>query len=108
MRTLKSLSLQLILLQVVYSYTIQNSVIKFVSIVHLQTEGYFFWPGVIDFYRKIKLEPFRFPMGLLVAQALIYSMHNGHLGDYPFFWMILGMMAGSKCRIDKDVSESYS
>ncbi len=64
--------------------------------------------SVIDFYRKIKLEPFRFPMGLLVAQALIYSMHNGHLGDYPFFWMILGMMAGSKCRIDKDVSESYS
>jgi O-antigen ligase len=65
------------------------------------------FPG-LDFYKKIKLTPSNFPMGLLLAQALIYSMHNGHLGDYPFFWMIIGMMAGSKYRIDKDVSESYS
>ena len=49
-------------------------------------------------------------MGLLAAQVLIYSMHNGHLGDYPFFWMIIGMMAGSKQKhwIDKDVNENYS
>ena len=63
---------------------------------------------VLDFCKKTKLEPFSFPMGLLAAQAFIYSMHNGHLGDYPFFWMIIGMMAGSKHRFDKGVSESYN
>ena len=51
---------------------------------------------VFNFYKKIELEPSS------------YSMHNGHLGDYPFFWMIIGMIAGSKHRTDKDVSESYS
>ena len=64
--------------------------------------------SVLDFYKKIKLEPSGFPMTLLAAQALIYSMHNGHLGDYPFFRMIIGMIAGLKHRIDKDVIESYS
>ena len=64
---------------------------------------------VFNFYKKIEHEPSSFfPMGLLAAQVLIYSMHNGHLGDYPFFWMIIGMIAGSKYRTDKDVSESYS
>ena len=64
---------------------------------------------VFNFYKKIEYEPSSFfPMGLLAAQVLIYSMHNGHLGDYPFFWMIIGMIAGSKHRTDKDVSESYS
>ena len=63
---------------------------------------------VFNFYKKIELEPSSFPIGLLAAQVLIYSMHNGHLGDYPFFWMIIGMIAGSKHRTDKDVSESYS
>ena len=64
---------------------------------------------VFNFYKKIELEPSSFfPMGLLAAQVLIYSMHNGHLGDYPFFWMIIGMIAGSIHRTDKDVSETYS
>ena len=65
---------------------------------------------VFNFYKKIKFDPSSFPMGLLAAQVLIYSMHNGHLGDYPFFWMIIGMMAGSKQKhwIDQDINENYS
>ena len=35
----------------------------------------------------------------MVAQAFIYSMHNGHLGDFPFFWMAIGIIAGSMYRI---------
>ena len=28
-------------------------------------------------------------------------MHNGHLGDIPFFWMMIGIMAGTKYRLEK-------
>ncbi|WP_232202433.1 O-antigen ligase [Synechococcus sp. WH 8109] len=31
---------------------------------------------------------------LLAMQVVIYSMHNGHLGEYPAFWLILGLVAG--------------
>ena len=33
---------------------------------------------------------------LLASQVIIYSMHNGHLGEYPAFWLILGLVAGRK------------
>ena len=39
---------------------------------------------IISLYKKPNLNPSLFPMLLLVSQALIYSMHNGHLGDFPF------------------------
>lgn len=53
---------------------------------------------IISICKKPKLSPALFPMLLLASQALIYSMHNGHLGDFPFFWLILGMIAGFKNR----------
>ena len=57
-----------------------------------------FFP-VINFHRRAKFDPCVFPLWLLGAQALTYSMHNGHLGDFPFFWMIFGLIAGSKYRL---------
>ena len=33
-------------------------------------------------------------LSLLASQVIIYSMHNGHLGEYPAFWLILGLVAG--------------
>ena len=57
-----------------------------------------FFP-LINFHRKAKFDPSVFPLWLLGAQALTYSMHNGHLGDFPFFWMIFGLIAGSKYRL---------
>ena len=57
-----------------------------------------FFP-VINFHRRAKFELSIFPLWLLGAQALTYSMHNGHLGDFPFFWMIFGLIAGSKYRL---------
>ena len=57
-----------------------------------------FFP-VINFHRRDKFDPSVFPLWLLGAQALTYSMHNGHLGDFPFFWMIFGLIAGSKYRL---------
>lgn len=56
---------------------------------------------IISCYKKPKLNSALFPMLLLASQALIYSMHNGHLGDFPFFWLILGMIAGFKNRSDQ-------
>ena len=50
--------------------------------------------------------PALFPMLLLVSQALIYSMHNGHLGDFPFFWLIFGMIAGFNNRTDQRLISS--
>ena len=55
--------------------------------------------SVIDFHRRAKFDHSVFPLWLLGAQALTYSMHNGHLGDFPFFWMIFGLIAGSKYRL---------
>ena len=64
---------------------------------------------VINFHKKAKFDPSIFPLWLLGVQALIYSMHNGHLGDFPFFWMIFGVMAGTKHRINNGVySESVN
>ena len=51
---------------------------------------------VINFHKYIKLEASVLPIYFLGSQVLIYSMHNGHLGDFPLFWMIIGMMAGTK------------
>ena len=33
-------------------------------------------------------------LSLLASQVIIYSMHNGHVGEYPAFWLILGLVAG--------------
>ena len=57
-----------------------------------------FFP-IISFYKKLKVDPTVLPSGLLVTQAFIYSMHNGHLGDFPFLWMATGIIAGYKYRI---------
>ena len=55
----------------------------------------------IDFHRNYKIELSILPICLLSIQAFIYSMHNGHLGDIPFFWMMIGIMAGTKYRLEK-------
>ena len=57
-----------------------------------------FFP-MIGFYKNLKIDPNVLPSGLMATQAFFYSMHNGHLGDFPFFWMAMGIIAGSKCRI---------
>ncbi len=57
-----------------------------------------FFP-MVSFYKKLRSNPACLPSGLMVAQGFIYSMHNGHLGDFPFFWMALGIIAGSIYRI---------
>ena len=59
---------------------------------------------VINFHRIAKFDSSFFPLWLLGVQALIYSMHNGHLGDFPFFWMIFGVMSGAKCRLNNSAS----
>ena len=64
---------------------------------------------LINFHRRAKFDPSVFPLWLLGMQAFIYSMHNGHLGDFPFFWMIIGIIAGTKYRLNNSVdSESVS
>ena len=57
-----------------------------------------FFP-MIGFYKNLKIDPNVLPSGLMATQAFFYSMHNGHLGDFPFFWMAMGIVAGSKYRI---------
>ncbi len=57
-----------------------------------------FFP-MIGFYKNLKIDPNALPSGLMATQAFFYSMHNGHLGDFPFFWMAMGIIAGSKYRI---------
>ena len=59
---------------------------------------YLMFSPMISYYQKLKIDPTVLPSGLLVTQALFYSMHNGHLGDFPFFWMAIGIMAGAKYR----------
>ena len=39
-------------------------------------------------------------LSLLASQVIIYSMHNGHLGEYPAFWLILGLVAGREEQVD--------
>ncbi|MCB4429077.1 O-antigen ligase family protein [Synechococcus sp. MU1643] len=60
---------------------------------------YCMFSPLANFFKEIKNNPTTLPSGLMAAQALIYSMHNGHLGDFPFFWMAIGILAGSKYRI---------
>ena len=57
-----------------------------------------FFP-MIGFYKNLKIDPNVLPSGLMATQAFFYSMHNGHLGDFPFFWMAMGIIAGSRYRI---------
>ena len=57
-----------------------------------------FFP-MIGFNKILKIDPNVLPSGLMATQAFFYSMHNGHLGDFPFFWMAMGIIAGSKYRI---------
>ena len=57
-----------------------------------------FFP-MASFCKQLKINPTVLPSAFMLAQALIYSMHNGHLGDFPFFWMAIGIIAGSKSRI---------
>ena len=57
-----------------------------------------FFP-MIGFYKNLIIDPNLLPSGLMATQAFFYSMHNGHLGDFPFFWMAMGIIAGSKYRI---------
>lgn len=53
------------------------------------------------FHKKYISELSILPICLLLVQVFIYSMHNGHLGDFPFFWMMIGIMAGTKYRLNK-------
>ena len=34
-------------------------------------------------------------------------MHNGHLGDILLFWMMIGIMAGTKHRLEKPLIDSH-
>ena len=54
-----------------------------------------------NFHKKYTIEFSIMPIYLLWVQAFIYSMHNGHLGDIPFFWMMIGIMAGTRYRLEK-------
>ena len=63
---------------------------------------------VINFHKRAEFDPSVFLLWLLGAQALIYSMHNGHLGDFPFFWMIFGIIAGSKYRLNNSVESELA
>ena len=67
-----------------------------------------FFP-MIGFYKNLKIDPNVIPSGLMATQAFFYSMHNGHLGDFPFFWMAMGIIAGSIYRIDvgKGISNQF-
>ena len=66
-----------------------------------------FFP-LINFHKRARFDPSVFLLWLLGVQALIYSMHNGHLGDFPFFWMIIGGIAGTKYRLDSIVGSEYA
>ena len=56
-----------------------------------------FYP-IFNLSKKFRVDPTVLPSGLIAVQAIIYSMHNGHLGDFPLFWMTLGIISGSKYR----------
>ena len=61
---------------------------------------YCMFSPVVSFYKELRVDPSVLPSVLMATQALIYSMHNGHLGDFPFFWMAIGITAGSRYRIN--------
>ena len=56
---------------------------------------------IINFLKNKNSEPSILPISLLLFQVFIYSMHNGHLGDFPFFWMMIGIIAGSNYRLNQ-------
>ena len=66
---------------------------------------YCVFSAAINFHKKYEIEISVLPICLLSIQSFIYSMHNGHLGDIPFFWMTIGVMAGTKHRLEKLQSE---
>lgn len=57
-----------------------------------------FYP-IIYFFKNKNNEVSILPISILLSQVFIYSMHNGHLGDFPFFWMMIGIVAGSNYRL---------
>ena len=60
---------------------------------------YCIFSPAIDFHKKYIFDLSVLPIYLLSIQSFIYSMHNGHLGDIPLFWMMIGVMAGTKHRL---------
>ena len=60
---------------------------------------YCIFSPAIDFHKKYIFDLSVLPIYLLSIQSFIYSMHNGHLGDIPLFWMMTGIMAGTKHRL---------
>ena len=56
-----------------------------------------FYP-ILNLSKKFSVDPTVLPSGLIAVQAMIYSMHNGHLGDFTLFRMALGIISGSKYR----------
>lgn len=60
---------------------------------------YCIFSPAIDFHKKYTFDLSVLPIYLLSIQSFIYSMHNGHLGDIPLFWMMTGIMAGTKHRL---------
>ena len=56
-----------------------------------------FYP-ILNLSKKFSVDPSVLPSGLIAVRAMIYSMHNGHLGNFPLFWMALGIISGSKYR----------
>ena len=59
-----------------------------------------FYP-IFNFHKKYTVELCVIPIYLLWTQAFIYSMHNGHLGDIPLFWIMIGIMKKKKNRLEK-------
>ena len=70
---------------------------------------YCMFSPLVSFYKELRVDPSVLPSGLMAAQALIYSMHNGHLGDFPFFWMAIGIIAGSmhRIKVGNDVNSEF-
>ena len=55
---------------------------------------------IIKIFNFKSLDFTRISLSLLAAQVIIYSMHNGHLGEYPAFWIILGLVAGREEKVN--------
>ena len=55
---------------------------------------------LVSFYKELRVDPSVLPSGPIAALALIYSVHNGHVGDFPFFWTEIGITAESRYRIN--------
>ena len=47
-----------------------------------------------------RMDFLHFSLSFLAFQVIIYSMHNGHLGEYPAFWLILGLVAGREKEVN--------